>query len=139
MVIAACFGIGRALEITGAAGVIVSRLIEFTGENPWLALAGIYAITMICTELMSNNAAAVLVFPFALATAQSLQVSIMPFVMAIIIAASCGFATPIGYQTHLMVYGPGGYRFSDFLWIGVPLNLLVMAVTLIVTPLMWPF
>ena len=94
---------------------------------------------MIFTETLSNAASAALVFPIALATAQSLQVSPMPFVMAIAIAASCGFATPIGYQTNLMVYGPGGYRFSDFLRVGGALNLMVAAVAILLAPLMWPF
>jgi di/tricarboxylate transporter len=81
----------------------------------------------------------VLVFPIAQAAAHALGVNFMPFVMAIMMAASCGFATPIGYQTNLMVYGPGGYRFTDYLRFGGPLNLLVMAVTLLLAPLVWPF
>jgi di/tricarboxylate transporter len=78
-------------------------------------------------------------FPIGLATAAQLGVSYMPFVVALTIAASCGFATPIGYQTNLMVYGPGGYRFADFLRFGIPLNLLVGVVTVTVTPWMFPF
>jgi len=96
-------------------------------------------VTMIATELLSNNAAAVLMFPIAMATAHSLGLDPMPFVVATTIAASCGFATPLGYQTHMMVYGPGGYRFADFLRMGLPLNLLVGVVTVLVTPLLMPF
>jgi di/tricarboxylate transporter len=96
-------------------------------------------ITLIVTELITNNAAAALMFPFAMATAAKLNVSFMPFVIVVMMAASAGFATPIGYQTNLMVYGPGGYKFSDYLKIGIPLDLLVFAVTIALTPLIWPF
>ena len=94
---------------------------------------------MILTELLSNNTAAVLMFPIGLATAATLGVNYLPFVVALTIAASCGFATPIGYQTNLMVYGPGGYHFTDFVRFGVPLNLLVAAVTLTLVPVVFPF
>ena len=77
--------------------------------------------------------------PVAVATATTLGVNPMPFVVAVTMAASAGFATPIGYQTHMMVYGPGGYKFGDFLKIGIPMNLLVMTVTMIVVPQVWPF
>ena len=88
---------------------------------------------------MTNNAAAALAFPVALAAAQSLGVSLMPFAVVIAIAASAGFATPLGYQTHLMVYGVGGYRFSDYIRIGVPLDVIAMIVTISLTPLVFPF
>ncbi len=139
IVIGAALGVGQALETSGAAQVIAGNLIGFAGGNPWILLAVVYFITMIFTEVITNNAAAVLVFPIALSSAQSLDVNFMPFIMAIMIAASAGFASPIGYQTHLMVYGPGGYRFSDFLRVGIPLDLLIMAVTVTLTPLIWPF
>jgi di/tricarboxylate transporter len=139
LVIAASFGMGQAMHVSGAAGVIATALIGTAGSSPWLALAVVYGVTMVFTELMSHNAAAVLVFPIALATAAALGVSFMPFVMAIMMAASCGFATPIGYQTNLMVYGPGGYRFGDYLRFGGPLDLLMWAVTVLVAPLVWPF
>ena len=77
--------------------------------------------------------------PFALTTAEKLDVSYLPFVIAVMMAASAGFATPIGYQTNLMVYGPGGYRFSDYLKVGVPLDLLILAITVAVAPLAYPF
>ncbi len=102
-----------------------------------LALALVYLVTMLFTELMSNNAAAVLVFPIAWSTAEALQVSPMPFVMAITVAASCGFATPMGYQTNMMVYGPGGYRFIDYVRFGGLLNLIAFAVTMLVAPRVW--
>ena len=91
------------------------------------------------TELITNNAAAALMFPLALATARNLHVNVMPFVIVVMMAASAGFATPIGYQTNLMVYGPGGYRFSDYVKIGVPLDILIGIVTVVLAPLVWPF
>ncbi len=91
------------------------------------------------TELITNNAAAALMFPFAMATADKLGVSYLPFVIAVMMAASAGFATPIGYQTNLMVYGPGGYRFSDYLKVGVPLDILVGIITIGIAPLVFPF
>jgi hypothetical protein len=90
----------------------------------------VYLVTMLFTELITNNAAAVLMFPIALSTSESLGVSFMPFAIAIMMAASASFSTPIGYQCNLMVYGPGGYRFSDYFRVGIPLNLLMAAVTL---------
>jgi di/tricarboxylate transporter len=137
--IAASFGIGRAMETTGAARYIADGMLSVAGDHPWAALAVIYALTVVCTELMSNNAAAVLMFPIAVATALSLQVNAMPFVMTVMYAASLGFATPLGYQTHLMVYGPGGYKFSDFLRMGVPLDVLMGVVCVGLLPLFFPF
>ena len=137
--IAASFGLGSAMESTGAARNIAETMLALAGESPWTALAVIYVITMLSTELMSNNAAAVLMFPIAVATALSLQVNYMPFVMAVMYAASLGFATPLGYQTHLMVYGPGGYKLSDFLRMGVPLDLLMGVVCVTLIPTFWPF
>lgn len=139
LVIGASFGLGSAMEKTGAATAIASGVLGPAAYHPWVALALLYGLTMLFTEVMSNNAAAVLVFPIAMATAKTLGVSHLPFLMAIMIAASCGFATPIGYQTNLMVYGPGGYRFTDYLRFGGLLNLLVWVITVALTPLVWPF
>lgn len=139
IVIGASIGIGQALQSTGAAAAIADTWINALGQEPWLALIGVYVLTNLFTEVLTNNAAAVLVFPIAAATAQSLGVNFEPFVFAIMMAASAGFATPIGYQTNLMVYGPGGYRFSDYVKFGVPLNVLVGAVTVVLAPLIWPF
>lgn len=139
LVIAAALGIGRALESTGAAGAIASTLIGAAGDSPWLALTVVYGITTLLTEVITNNAAAALMFPIGLALAERLGVSLMPFAIAIMMGASASFATPIGYQTNLMVYGPGGYKFTDFLRIGIPLNLLFWVVTVTVAPLVYPF
>lgn len=139
LVIAASLGVGHALDKTGAAAFIANGFIVFAGDSPLLALVMVYLITTLFTELITNNAAAVLVFPIALATANSLNVSFMPFAISIMMAASASFSTPIGYQTNLMVYGPGGYRFSDYARIGLPLNFLLGAVTVTLAPIIWPF
>jgi di/tricarboxylate transporter len=132
-------GIGQALEKSGAADAITHGIISGVGGSPWLSLAAIYGVTLVVTELITNNAAAALMFPFALATAQNLEVNPVAFVVAVMMAASAGFATPIGYQTNLMVYGPGGYRFGDYLRIGVPLDILIWVLTVLIAPLVWPF
>lgn len=139
LVIAAAFGLGNALEVTGLAKAIAGNLIAMGGGNPWISLAIVYFVTTAFTEMITNNAAAVLIFPIAFETALGLGVNIMPFAVAIMLAASASFATPIGYQTNLMVYGPGGYRFSDYIKIGLPLNILYGVVTVILAPLVWGF
>ncbi len=139
LAIAASFGIGAALEKTGAAQEMAEGMIRLAGGNAWGSLAVVYAVTLIVTELITNNAAAALMFPLALATSRDLSANPMPFIIAVMMAASAGFATPIGYQTNLMVYGPGGYRFSDYVKVGVPLDILVGVVTVGLAPLVWPF
>jgi di/tricarboxylate transporter len=137
LLIAASFGLARAMEKTGLAEMVAHSTIAAAGNNPYVVLAALYLVTMLFTELMSNNAAAVLTFPIAWQTAADLGVNPMPFVMAITVAASCGFATPMGYQTNLMIYGPGGYKFSDYMRFGGPLNLLELAITVAPAPLIW--
>jgi di/tricarboxylate transporter len=138
-IIGASFGIGAALETSGLARTLADTWLGAAGTNPLLALAAVYVFTNVVTEIMSNTAAAVMSFPIAAATAESLDVSLWPFVFVVMMAASAGFATPIGYQTNLMVYGPGGYRFSDYVRIGLPLNFIVGAVTVLLAPVFWPF
>jgi di/tricarboxylate transporter len=137
LLIASAFGIGRALEKTGAAGTIADSLLALANSDPVVALAVLYATTMLFTELLSNNTSITLIFPILIATAGALRVDPLPFVVACTIAASCGFATPIGYQTNLMVYGPGGYHFADFLRFGGILNLIVALAVLLVVPLVF--
>jgi len=93
---------------------------------------------MVCTEMITNNAAAVLMFPIAWNAAQAVDANTTPFILAVMIAASAGFSTPFGYQTNLMVYGVGGYRFTDYLRFGIPLNLIVFVVAMIVIQWAWP-
>lgn len=138
IVIAASFGLGRALEVSGAAQAIAGGLVSAAGGDAYLSLIAIYLITMLFTELITNNGAAVLMFPIALATATSLEANLITFAICIMMAASASFSTPIGYQTNLMVYGPGGYRFTDYFRVGIPMNLLMALVTLLIAPLVWP-
>jgi di/tricarboxylate transporter len=139
LVIGAALGIGQALQATGAATLLANTVVSSAGDNPWIALALVYGVTTLLTESITNNAAAALVFPVALAMSESLGVSFMPFVITIMIAASASFSTPIGYQTNLMVYGPGGYRFSDFLRVGIPFNLTFWVITVLLAPRVFPF
>lgn len=138
-VIATSFGIGAALEKTGAAAWVAAGLIGLAGGDPWVTLALVFTATALLTSLATNNVAAVLVFPIAVQAAQGMGVSPMPFILTLMVAASASFATPIGYQTNLMVFNVGGYRFVDFVRVGVPLTLVVGVVTVLLTPLIWPF
>ncbi len=138
--IGAALGLGFAIQTTGLAGYLAGGLVTgLEGFGPVGVLAGVYLVTLIFTELVTNNAAAALSFPIAHAAATGMDVNFMPFAVTIAMAASAGFATPLGYQTHLMVYGAGGYRFSDYMRIGIPLDVLIMIVTLALTPLVFPF
>ena len=139
IMIGASLGLGNALQISGAAQAIADGGLQLVGQQPWLALLVIYLLTSVMTEVVTNNAAAVLMFPVAQSAAQTLDVSLWPFVVVLMLAASASFATPIGYQTNLMVYGPGGYRFTDYLRIGVPLNIILGIVAVGLAPLIWPF
>jgi di/tricarboxylate transporter len=138
--IVAALVIGQAVASTGLASHLASAMIQVCRPlGTWAVLAGVYALTLFFTELVTNNAAAALAFPIAQAVSTDMGVSLLPFAVVVAIAASAGFATPLGYQTHLMVYGPGGYRFSDFARVGLPLDLLCLVVSVIVTPLVYPF
>jgi di/tricarboxylate transporter len=139
LVIAAALGLGEALDKTGAAEQFAVLLLGVARDQPWAALAMVYLLTTFFTEIITNNGAAALVFPIAMNTAERLEVSHYPFVACIMIAASASFATPIGYQTNLMVYGPGGYRFSDYMRIGIPLNLSMGVVAVSLAPWIWNF
>jgi di/tricarboxylate transporter len=138
IVIGAALGLGAALDQSGAASALAQGVLALAGKNPWLVLAAVYLATSLLTEVVTNNAAVALMFPFAQATAEHLGVNFLPFVFAIMMAGSASFATPLGYQTNLMVYGPGGYRFGDFLRIGVPMNVLVAIISILLIPMIWP-
>lgn len=138
--IGASFGLGKALENSGIVAVVADFVVGNVGVwGPYALLAGIYLMTSIATEVVTNNAAAVILFPFAVAIANQYGVNPRPFVMAVMFAASASFMSPIGYQTNLMVYGPGGYRFTDFLRVGLPLELILWVSAVILIPIMWPF
>jgi di/tricarboxylate transporter len=139
VVIATSFGVGAALQKSGAAGVLADGIIGLAGGNPWATLVLVFTATALLTSIATNNVAAVLAFPIALSAAQHMNVDVMPFAITIMVAASASFATPIGYQTNLMVYNAGGYRFTDFVRIGLPLTVLVGLVTAWLVPLVWEF
>lgn len=138
VVIASAFGIAAAVVNSGLAAAIATQLLDvFGGYNPWVVLAVVYLLTVVMTETLSNNAAAALVFPLAMATAEQMGSDPRPWAVVVAIAASMSFVTPLGYQTNLIVYGPGGYRFSDYLRVGLPMAILMFAVTMIVVPMVW--
>lgn len=139
LVIIAAFGIGNAMEKTGAAAFIAGQMIGLVRENPWLVLSMLYLTTSLLTETITNNAAALILFPIAMAMADQMEVNLTPFLFAIMMGASASFATPIGYQCNMMVYGPGGHRFVDFLKIGLPMNIIMWIVASILIPTIWPF
>ncbi|RMH51097.1 MAG: SLC13 family permease [Alphaproteobacteria bacterium] len=137
--ILAMLAIGGALESSGAVRLVIDWVAPLlVGQPGWLVVAAVFFLGSILTEVVSNNAVAVVLTPLALGLAQALGVSHMPLVIAVMLAASCSFATPIGYQTNTLVYGPGGYRFTDFLRIGVPMNLLIGVLASALIPMFWP-
>ncbi|MCA9102849.1 MAG: SLC13 family permease [Planctomycetales bacterium] len=139
LTIAAAVGLAKGLQVTGASRFLASTVTGVTGDHQWVSLVVVYLTTLVATELITHIAAAVLVFPIAMEVAARVDASAMPFAIVVMMAASAGFATPIGYQTNLMVYGPGGYRFSDYCRIGIPLDLLICATAVTIIPLVWPF
>jgi di/tricarboxylate transporter len=139
IVIAAAFGIGAAIEESGLAAQLGAAIIGgFAGYGAVAVLLAVTLATIALTELITNNAAAVLLFPIAVATATQLGLDPRPFAIAIAVAASASFLTPIGYQTNTMVYGLGGYRFTDYVRLGFPLTLVVIIVIVTVIPVFWP-
>jgi di/tricarboxylate transporter len=139
VLIFAMLAVGVAMEKTGTATAIVSGIAQFAaGLGPVALLSLIYLITSVMTEFMSNNATAILLTPVAIGLAEQLGVDPRPFVVAVMFAASASFATPIGYQTNTFVYSAGGYRFTDFIKVGVPLNLLLWLMATFIIPMFWP-
>ncbi|MBQ7461612.1 MAG: SLC13 family permease [Bacteroidaceae bacterium] len=142
--IACAFAISKGMQNSGFADQIADIIISCadaigqTEHGPYAMLAILFLITNIFTELITNNAAAALSFPLALAVAQKLGVDPMPFFICICVAASAAFSTPIGYQTNLLVQGIGGYRFTDYVKVGLPLNIIVFIISVFVIPIIWP-
>jgi di/tricarboxylate transporter len=132
--------IGFGLQETGAVALIVAAIAPYVqGLPPIVMLATLYLLTSILTEIVSNNAVAIVVTPIAISLAATAGIDPRPMVVAVMFGASASFATPIGYQTNTLVYGAGNYRFTDFLRIGVPMNLIVGAVSVAVIPIFFPF
>lgn len=138
LVIAASFSLGAAIQSTGLSLALAQTLLSATA-SPIIVLMLVYIITVVLTELITNNAAAVLMFPLAITLADKLQCNYMPFVVAVMFAASASFITPLGYQTNLMVMGPGGYHFKDYVKLGLPLSIIVATTSILLIPVIWPF
>lgn len=135
----AMLAVGAALDASGAVALIVNAVAPTLMElPPFLIIWAIYLLTSVLTELVSNNAVAVVVTPIAIGLATALGVDPRPLVVAVMVAASASFATPIGYQTNMLVFGPGGYRFTDFMRVGIPLNLSTGIIASAVIPFIWP-
>jgi di/tricarboxylate transporter len=138
-------GLGLAMQNTGTAVWLARGMVDLTEnlvprENlPLVMLWLVFLLTLLITEVLSNNATAVMMIPIVVTLAGELGVNARPFIMAVTVAASTAFALPMGYQTHMMVYGPGGYRFSDFLRVGIPLDLICWVTGCLLIPLIWPF
>ncbi len=138
-------GLGMAMQNTGTAQWLADSIVRLAGDLipaarlPLVLLWVIFLMTLLLTEVLSNNATAVMMVPIVVKLAHGLHVDPWPFIMAVTIAASTAFALPMGYQTHMMVYGPGGYKFRDFLRVGIPLNLICWIISCLLIPLVWPF
>jgi len=139
ILIVGTIALGTAMEKTGTAKFYAQQFISLLrNAGPVAILAGLIVFTSLSTQLLSNNATAVLLMPIAVSVALELGVNPKPFIVAVCFGASACFATPVGYQTNLLVYGPGGYRFNDYLKLGIPLNLIVFIMGSIFIPLLWP-
>jgi len=139
LVIGAGLGIGEAMSQSQTDALIAEGVISMAGSHPMMILAVLYGTVMILTNLITAKAAAVLMLPIVFSTAEQLAIDPMPLLVGITIAAAASFATPVGYQTNLMVYGPGGYKSSDYLRLGGPLSLIVYGISMIIIPLVWTF
>ena len=138
-------GLGMAMQETGTAKWLAEHLVAYARMLvspemlPYVMLWVVFLFTSMLTEVLSNNATAVMIVPIVVKIASEIGVDSRPFIMAITVAASCAFALPMGYQTHMMIYGPGGYRFSDYIKFGVPLNMIAWVVTCTIIPFIWHF
>jgi len=144
VLIAALIPLGIVIESTGTASFIgesISQIVRSYSDNlqPHILLALTYLITMILTEVSSNTATAIIMTPVVLSISASMGIDARPLIFGVCFAASASFSTPVGYQTNLMVYGPGGYRFSDFIKVGLPLSITLWLTAIIIIPMIWPF
>jgi di/tricarboxylate transporter len=138
--IAGMLPLGIAMEQTGAAQFLAEGMVSIVGGyGPLAVMAGLFLLAAIASQVMPNPAIAVLLAPIAFNTAIDLGISPYPFMMAVAISASAAFLSPVGHSSNILVMGPGGYRFSDYTKVGVPLTLVVLIVALLVVPIFWPF
>jgi len=142
--IAALIPLGTVIESTGTAawiGTSITSIVTFSSVEwqPYVLLALVYLITMILTEVSSNAATAIIMTPIVMVVTTQMNFDPRPFIFSVCFAASASFITPVGYQTNLMVYGPGGYKFSDFIKVGLPLALTLWVMAVIFIPIIWPF
>lgn len=139
LTVGAAIGVGKAIDSCGAADEVAKLMIKLVGDQPYVGLVAIFLLTVVFTEMMSNVAVAAMMFYIAVGLACQLDVNPRPFIMAVTLAASMSFVSPIGYQTNLMVMGPGGYRPRDYIKAGLPLSFTVAVVALVLIPIVWPF
>ena len=138
VLIASAFGVAAAVESSGLAAIVAGGLVDaFAGLGDRGVLLGIVLATVVLTALVNNNAAALLMFPIAISAAGATAIDPRGFAIAVAVAASVDFLTPIGYQTNTMVYGPGGYRFGDYARLGTPLTLMLVVVLIALIPIGW--
>jgi di/tricarboxylate transporter len=138
--IAAMLPLGIAMQTSGAASFLTDSMINLIGDaGPLAVLAGLFVLSVLASQVMPNAAVVVLMAPIAIASATDMNVSPYTFMMGIAIAASASFMSPISHPANILVMGPGGYRFSDFIKIGLPLTVIVLIIVLILLPLVWPF
>ena len=138
MIFAGSISLGTAIEETGIAEWISEGILNICEGNAYIALVGVCVVSVVLTEFASNTATAAIFFPIAYQMAVSLGVNPLTFCVALMIAVSSGYASPIGSPTHMLVYGPGGYRFADFFKIGIPLNIIILAANIFITLLLFP-
>lgn len=138
MIFAGSFCVGKALGDTGVAEMVAQGLLNVCGTNPYIVLIVMCLVATFITEFISNTAAAAMFFPIAMSAATTLEVNPLTFCIALMIAASSSFATPIGSATHMLVYSPGGYKFTDFVKIGLPMNFIILAANVFITTIMFP-
>ena len=144
ILIAALIPLGTVIQSTGTADYIGDSISNLVSEyerkvQPYILLGIIYGVTMILTEMSSNTATAIIMTPVVLSVSSLMGFDARPFIFAVCFAASASFSTPIGYQTNLMVYGPGGYKFLDFMKVGLPLSLILLTLAVVLIPIIWPF
>jgi di/tricarboxylate transporter len=140
LLIAGTIALGLGMQKTGASQLYADSFLSlFHGFSPTIILGAMILLTSISTQILSNNATAVLILPVAISTALGIGVDPKPFIIGVCFGASACFATPMGYQTNLMVFGPGGYSFKDYLRLGIPLNIFIILAGMFAIPLVWPF